>query len=124
MSSEVVPVFQVADVAAAVEHYTQVLGFDEEFRWGEYAGVCFAGGARLHLNAFESGRERVGQGAAYFFVSEVDRIYAQVVEAGARIDHPLGDQAYGMRDFSVFDTDGNRLTFGTEVVPEVPTQSG
>ncbi len=123
MSSEMVPVFQVSDVSAAVEHYTKVFGFDEDFRWGEYAGICWAGGARLHLNGFEAGRARLGHGAAYLFAPDVDSIYARIVAAGGRIDHPLGDQAYGMRDFSVLDPDGNRLTFGTEIVAEDQAQA-
>jgi len=123
MGTEVVPVFQVSDVDASVREYVSVLGFGEDFRWGTYAGLVLDGGARLHLNGFEGGVERLGKGAAYFFVPDVDTVYARVVREGGRIDHPLGDQAYGMRDFSVLDRDGNRLTFGTECSADEETQA-
>jgi uncharacterized glyoxalase superfamily protein PhnB len=34
---------------------------------------------------------------------------------GAVIEHPLVDNPYGMRDFSIVDQDGNRYTFGTDI---------
>jgi uncharacterized glyoxalase superfamily protein PhnB len=115
MSAEVVPVFQVSAIDPAVEYLVNVLGFDEDFRWGSYAGLTYGGGARLHLCAYESSAPRLGQGAAYFFVADVDQVWERAVAGNARIDHPIGNQDYGMRDFSVRDPDGNRLTFGTEV---------
>ncbi|MFM2223159.1 MAG: hypothetical protein RLZZ78_1416, partial [Armatimonadota bacterium] len=41
MSVEVVPVIHVADVESAVVYYTTILGFTEDFRWKDYAGVSF-----------------------------------------------------------------------------------
>ena len=45
----------------------------------------------------------------------VDDIYAGMVSRGAVIEHPLVDNPYGMRDFSIVDPDGNRYTFGTDI---------
>jgi len=39
MSTQVLPVMHIADVEAAVTYYTTVLGFTEDFRWKDYAGV-------------------------------------------------------------------------------------
>jgi len=117
MGCEVVPVVPVRDVDAAVVWFTGVLGFTEDFRWNAYAGVTF-GGARLHLNGFAGHDDRIGKSQAYFFVPDVDAVFARAVAAGAAIDHTLGDQEYGMRDFSVRDPDGNRFTFGTETASE------
>ncbi len=39
MSIEAVSVMHVADIESAITYYTNVLGFTEDFRWKEYAGV-------------------------------------------------------------------------------------
>jgi uncharacterized glyoxalase superfamily protein PhnB len=115
MSTEVVPVMHIADVETAIVYYTTVLGFTEDFRWKDYAGVSWVGGARLHLNGFGSEPERIGKGQAYFMIPNVDEVYAGMLSRGAVIEHPLVDNPYGMRDFSVVDPDGNRYTFGTDI---------
>jgi uncharacterized glyoxalase superfamily protein PhnB len=115
MSVEVVPVMHVADVESAVVYYTTILGFTEDFRWKDYAGVSFCPGARLHLNGFGSDPERNGKGQAYFMVPNVDEVYAGMVDRGATFGHHIVDNPYGMRDFSVVDPDGNRYTFGTDI---------
>ena len=48
-------------------------------------------------------------------VPNVDDIYAGMLSSGAVIEHPLVDNPYGMRDFSIVDPDGNRYTFGTDI---------
>ncbi len=116
MGCEVVPVIPVRDVDAAVAWFVDVLGFDEDFRWKEYAGVRLDG-ARAHLNGFSGSDDRIGKSQMYFFVPDVDAVWTRVVAAGGAVDHPIGDQEYGMRDFSVRDADGNRYTFGTETPP-------
>ena len=118
MSIEAVPVMHVADIESAITYYTNVLGFTEDFRWKDYAGVSLNGAARMHLNGFGSAPERNGMGQVYFMVPNVDEIYAGMLQRGAVIDHEIVDNPYGMRDFSVLDPDGNRYTFGTEIAEE------
>jgi catechol 2,3-dioxygenase-like lactoylglutathione lyase family enzyme len=115
MSTQVVPVMHIADVEAAVTYYTTVLGFTEDFRWKDYAGVSWDSSARLHLNGFGSEPDRIGKGQAYFLVPNVDEVYAGMVDRGATFGHHIVDNPYGMRDFSVLDPDGNRYTFGTDI---------
>ena len=115
MSTEVLPVIHVADVESAITYYTTTLGFTEDFRWKDYAGVTFGACARLHLHGLGSEPDRIGKGQAYFVVPNVDDIYAGMVSRGTVIEHPLVDNPYGMRDFSIVDPDGNRYTFGTDI---------
>ena len=120
MSTEVLPVMHITDVESAIAYYRNILGFTEDFRWKDYAGVVFDGGARLHLNGFGSEPDRIGKGQAYFTVPNVDEVYAGMLIRGAVIEHPLEDNPYGMRDFSIVDLDGNRYTFGTDIAePDV-----
>jgi uncharacterized glyoxalase superfamily protein PhnB len=46
----------------------------------------------------------------------VDSLYADVIARGADIPKPPQDYDYGMRDFLLYDPDGNQLTFGMSTV--------
>lgn len=113
----IVPVFYVGDVDAAVSHYTDVLGFTLAFRYGTYAGVRL-GSAELHLTDPGEPRQIAGAGTAYLLCDEVDAYFAKLKAAGARLKDAPEDRRYGMRDFAVFDPDGNQLIFGCDASPE------
>ncbi|GDY12929.1 hypothetical protein LBMAG53_18070 [Planctomycetota bacterium] len=105
-------VLPVSDLAAAIAFYVDVLGFREDFRFGKYAGVSL-GAVQIHLNG--NAFARAGHGEVYVFVDEVDQLAAAVTARGARVECPLADQAYGLRDVMFLDQDGNRLSFGCPV---------
>jgi uncharacterized glyoxalase superfamily protein PhnB len=109
------PVFQVASVDAALQHYTEVLGFEEDFRVGEYAGVKL-GGIHVHLSKHVGGEyaKPIGGSIVYVFCDEVDSYYAEVQKKGARVKYPPHATSYGMREFMVADLDGHHLAFGCE----------
>ena len=108
-----IPVFLVSDVDAAVRYYTSTLGFTQFFRYGTYAGLR-VGECELHLTDPSEPRHVVGAGTAYLICDEVDAYFAQVKAAGARLKTEPADRVYGMRDFAVFDVDGNQITFGCD----------
>lgn len=110
----ITPVFQVSDLGAALKHYTEVLGFSEDFRFGEYAGVRL-GEACLHLCAHQIHGRPVGGGTAALFCDEVDAYCAAIKARGARVKTDPQDYPYGMRDFMVMDPDGNHLSFGCSI---------
>jgi len=108
--------FHVADLDASLLFYAQVLGFQECFRFGDYAGVVF-GEVQIHLSGPKASNKReVGQGGIYIFCDEVDSYYAEIVAHGAAPQFPPKDYDYGMRDFVVPDPDGNLVAFGQETV--------
>lgn len=112
------PVLVVQDVAASVQHYCAVLGFEAVFTYGEpvfYGGVE-RGDVTIHFQAARVTTRMPGQGAINIFVTEVDALYATLTANGARLLNAPADRAYGMRDFDVDDPDGNRLTFGMGIV--------
>jgi uncharacterized glyoxalase superfamily protein PhnB len=106
-------VFQVASVEASLKHYTEVLGFTEDFRFGDYAGIKF-GEVILHLCGHSIHDRPVGGGAVYIFCDEVDSYYAGLKKRGAHVKSEPKDYPYGMRDFTIIDSDGNHLSFGCE----------
>jgi len=48
----------------------------------------------------------------YFWVSDVDGLYSELVRRGAKIDYELCDQSYGCREFGTQDLDGHDIGFG------------
>jgi catechol 2,3-dioxygenase-like lactoylglutathione lyase family enzyme len=104
-------VLQVKDLETALAFYRDVLGFTEDFRYDEYAGIhrdelC------LHLCAHTFWKRPTGGGAVSIFCDEVDQYCADIQSRGATIHGEPADREYGMRDFVVSDPDGNVLTFG------------
>lgn len=110
----VCPVLQVADLGRSLAYYRDVLGFEQEFVYGEppFYGAVKLGEASVHLGSPAAQAARRGLGSAYFFCDNVDAYYATVVAKGALVTSPLANHPYGMRDFQVKDPDGNLLGFG------------
>ncbi|HJQ21343.1 MAG TPA: VOC family protein [Gemmatimonadaceae bacterium] len=115
---------RVRDVAAAVEFYTTRLGFTKGFLWGP--GPDMAGVNLDHVQIFLQRGTPDPQGAeVYFVVADADALFAFQRAAGAEVIEPPGDRAYELRDYSVRDPDGNKLTFGHYVpsrTPEFPVE--
>ena len=104
-------VFQVSNLEASLKFYRDVLGFEEDFEFGPYAGIHL-GEFCLHLCAHTVWKRRCGGGAVSVFADEVDAYCAEVEARGAQIRLRPTDEEYGMRDFVLSDPDGNLLTFG------------
>jgi len=103
-------VFQVADIPTALVFYRDVLGFTEDFRYDNYAGV-YLGKCELHLCAHDTWKRPVGGGAVVIIADEVDDYCATIQQRGAPILLEPTDEPYGLRDFVTRDPDGNILTF-------------
>lgn len=102
----------VSDFDASMKWYVDVLGFTEEFRFGNYGGLsrdqCF-----IHLTlAGQSHAGPCGGGRMYIICDEVDDYQKLVAGKGANILFAPKDEPYGLRDFAVADPDGNILNFG------------
>lgn len=105
------PGLQVEDVPSAVAFYTQQLGFTLGFTWGEpvgFAGVNL-GKVQVFLDAAPAPR---ATGSVFFVVDDVDTLFAFHVAQGVEVLVQPGDREYGIRDYTVRDLAGHRLTFG------------
>jgi len=111
----VTPIFPADDLAASLAFYRQTLGFDLAWSWGtppELASVC-RDGIEIML------RQRANAGTdtaqIYLGVSDVDAWHDALVAAAVDIRVPIGDRAYGMRDFRIADPGGNEISFGQPI---------
>ena len=109
-------VIHVSDLDRAINYYTTILGFSEDFRLADYAGLILDNVA-IQLSGPGNQGMHKPTGSAHFCVDcdGVDAYYNTILEKGALIIAPLEDRFYGVRDFAVNDHDGNTLVFGSAI---------
>ena len=114
----------VSDVEAAVEYYTNKLGFWVGFTWGDpptIAGVNL-GQVQIFL---ERGEPSPKGCAVYFLVGDADELYEFHQANGVEIADPIDDRHYGIRDYVVRDLHGYHLSFGHHLLnagPPIPIE--
>ena len=108
------PIFPVADVVATVRYYCAVLGFAEEWLWGEppdFGGVRW--GKIGVMFALQSAPDsKVGGQWHSFFVDGIDALYDFHRRNGATIYSVLEAKPWGLREYTVRDLNGHYLRFG------------
>jgi catechol 2,3-dioxygenase-like lactoylglutathione lyase family enzyme len=101
----------VTDVARAVEFYTKQLGFLTAFVDGD--PPTFAGVNLDQVQIFlQAATPNPSGTSVYFVVGNADELHAFHRAAGVEVDVPPADRPYGLRDYSIRDLYGYRLTFG------------
>lgn len=109
-----VPVLPVDDVPKALDFYTARLGFAKAFAFGPYAGVQ-RGPVMIHLDGID-GATYPGPSCCRVDVEGVDALHAEMDAQGVvHPREPLETKPFGMRQFSVLDCCGNRITFAEPV---------
>ena len=109
MLTKIMPELPSNDVAAAIAHYRDVLGFRVNYEQSDI-GVMDRDAVRVLLIARTE--RHTGIGSAYIYVRNADELHAEMRASGARVlDEPVS-HPWGLRDFHVVDLDENRLTFG------------
>jgi catechol 2,3-dioxygenase-like lactoylglutathione lyase family enzyme len=101
----------VPDVPAALEFYTQKLGFTVGFTWGSpmrMAGVNL-GEVQIFLEHTDGAP---GQGFMSFVVGNADALYEYHRANGIEVAEDIEDREYGLRDYAVRDLNGYMLSFG------------
>jgi catechol 2,3-dioxygenase-like lactoylglutathione lyase family enzyme len=104
------PVFVVADMERAADHYRK-LGF-EVSAWDD--GYAFAehGTLNLHLERTEDGGPRPGGGVLYVHCDNADDVVAEWRKAGLEVTSPE-NKPWGKYEGSHVDPDGNIIRFGS-----------
>lgn len=101
---------RVSDVPAAVDFYTNRLGFWTAFVVDEstFAGVNL-GNVQIFL---EQGTPDADGFSMYFVVSNADELHEFHKSRGVEITDPPEDRPYELRDYGALDLHGHRLRFG------------
>ena len=100
------PVLFVRDVYAATKHYRDAMGFSFGDIFGEPPSFAILKRDNMYVmvKQIEDHKHIVprwtvsaGLWDMYFWVDDVDALYKEFVERGAKIDYGLCDQPYGCR---------------------------
>jgi len=117
--SEASPSLTVGDLNASLAWYRDVLGFVVEQTWdegGKVVGVSLrAGNVAFWLGQddWKKGRNRKkGEGFRIFCMTKgsVDDVAKRIQAKGGRLDQGPTDQDWGVRDISLTDPDGFKIT--------------
>ena len=122
------PNLVVRNVAAAMNFYRTVLGFQTTITVPDQAPYVFGavtnGSVEIFFNDQKAvaedypalGSQRIGGALTLFVeVDGIEQILAAVQKAGAKITMPLKDQFYGMREFAFEDPEGWILTIAERI---------
>lgn len=119
------PVLLVRDVLASAEHYRDAMGFAFDRFFGDPPSFVILGRDGMHVmlkqvedhsKIVPRWRSSDGLWDMYFWVDDVEEIYREFLDRGAKIDYELCDQPYGCREFGTQDLDGHDIGFG-QVMP-------
>lgn len=114
------PQLLVADIEHSIEFYTKKLGFDLEFRHGDFYAGIIKDSYSIHL---KSGKPSIEERKSkrenddldiVFSIEAVKDLYEEFVNNSVEIIQPLCDRPYG-REFYIADPDGYILAFLEEV---------
>ena len=105
---KVMPELPLSDVPAGVAHYRDVLGFTINYQQHDI-GVMDRDGQRLLLVARTE--RHTGIGSCCFYVTDADALHAELTASGANVQGEPVSQPWGLREFTVLDLEGNRLSF-------------
>ena len=117
--SDASPSFTVNDLEKSLAWYRDVLGFAVEETWkddGKVVGVSLrAGGVSFMIGQddWKKGRDRKqGEGFRMYCMTEanVDDLAKRIEAKGGRLDQGPTDEPWGVRDITLTDPDGFKIT--------------
>jgi len=106
----VIPVLRVRDVRASRDYFVQALGFKVDFEYENYVVSVSRGRCGLFLCEGDQGNPGSW---VWIGATDVDALYEEYKESGAKIRHPPTNYAWAL-EMQVEDLDGNVLRLGSE----------
>lgn len=104
----------VTDLPAAIDFYTNKLGFRLAFTWGDPATFAGLNLGKVQMFLRQGTSEPKGC-VVYFLVGDADVLYEFHRANRVDIAHEIGDREYGIRDYVVRDLNGYYLSFGHHI---------
>ena len=114
--SRIAPEIPVSNLRESVAYYEQQLGFRvvTEMPGGDYA-IVERDEIAIHL--FQDEARRHSPVGMHIFTHEIDELYAELKQRGARLSQEITRKPWGNRDFRVNDLSENEIKF-TEPLPD------
>ena len=113
------PILNVTDLAASLDYYCLTLGFGQDWTWSD--SRQFGGGAPPAVAQVRRGRcvlilaqGEQGHPGTWVYLDletlpDLETLYQEYRQAGARIVEPPSDRAWGVREMRVQDPDTHTL---------------
>jgi len=105
---QALPQLPFDDVAAAVAHYRDVMGFRINYQQQD-VGVMDRDEVTILL--IQRTAKYAGIGSCEFYIADADALHAELTRKGANVIGAPVSRPWGLREFSVLDPEGNRLDF-------------
>jgi lactoylglutathione lyase len=117
---KVTPNLMVRDVSSSLKFYEQTLGLQRRMTVPDrepYAFVSLlAGQVEIFLNQDQSAAKPAPGGMSlYMELDGLDQLLVRVQQQGVKIEIPVNETFYGMREFAVLDPDGYLIIFAEPV---------
>lgn len=107
-----VPILAVDHVPTSIGYYTEILGFKVKWEWGDPPEFAAIERGKVTFFLCEQCQGQSGTWVSVF-VDDVDTLYDDYVETGAKIKREPTDEPWGIREMQVQDLDGHVLRFGS-----------
>jgi hypothetical protein len=115
------PILLVRDVVKSAEYFRDKLGFTDMKLYGQPANFCMVSRDSFTVMLAQADKnadlvpywkivEKMWN--IYFWVDNVETIYAEFLKSGAIIDYTLYVTPWGTKEFGAQDLDGHDIAFG------------
>jgi uncharacterized glyoxalase superfamily protein PhnB len=108
-------VLAVKDLKIEAAYYIDKLGFERDFTAPGWEFLSF-GDFKVMLGecADEMTADETGNHSwyAHALIENVDEVYEELIDRGAKILSTIANKPWGIREFSVVTPDGHRIAFG------------
>jgi len=122
------PNLVVRDVAAAMDFYSNVLGFETAITVPEQAPYVFGSVRNSDVEIFFNDQKAVleeypalgskpigGSLTMFIEIEGIEELFRKVQQHKVKITMPMKDQFYGMREFAMEDPEGWVITFAERI---------
>ena len=106
-------IFASSDIEKTLAYYTEVLGFESSWTWGEPPtfGSASMGGVSIMFGLEPELAKRVRGHAHWIKVDDADELYRLHTRNGANVVSTIEDKPWGVREYVVEDINGYNLRF-------------
>lgn len=110
------PILRVEKLAASLEYYTKVLGFQIDWQFAEMIASVSRGRCCIFLCAGDQGNPGSW---VWIGVSDAETLHRELKDRGAKVRHPPTNYKWAL-EMQIEDLDGNVLRMGSDPKHDQP----